>query len=276
MSLILNKLFYNLIRTTENQLLETDVKNIERVNPLPDSEKFRYLFIVFIIFFIFTKVISKIGLNQIFALIISIFAIYYFMQNYKTELSNSSHFRAQQLNFLDEILLQSDYTNTGTIGDIDPHYDESYLNLEPKYIDFFYRTREYFRYSSKQYRDALRAINEFIRLKKEIKEGIYYRKLQLDINVLEDARIKALNHFKSIIFTYPPARYTLDKVYNDTKVLHKLLTHDIKKVYEMYRKEYLAPDKINIYTSSTYDMNVDLPKPNDTESFGYIPNFNSY
>jgi len=276
MSLTLNKLFYNLVKTTENELLETDAKNIERVNPLPKSEKFRYLFIVFIIFFIFSKVVNGIGLNQIFSLIISIFAIYYFMQNYKTELGNRSHFRALQLNFLDEILLQSDYTNTGTVGDIDPHYDESYLHLEPKYVDFFYRTREYFRYASKQYRDALRAVNEFIRLKKEIKEGIYYRKLKLDINVLEDARIKALNHFKSIIYTIPPARYTLDKVYNDTKVLHKLLTQDIKKVHEMYKEKYLDPKNINIYTSSSYQMDVDLPKANDTNSVGFMPNFNSY
>ena len=156
------------------------------------------------------------------------------------------------------------------LNDIMNH--KSYLEMDPKIIDFYYDNRWYIDYNLSAYRKSLVSTNNFLSIMYEMKEKLMLYPEQLYRNAFIEYK-EALNNLHSAIYKMT-SHHINNNIFNDNlKILKKILkSHLFDLKNNVIKKNYNDFD-INIW-SIINPSNIELE--DDTKSINYSPHYSFF
>ncbi len=169
----------------------------------------------------------------------------------------------KKLKFLNNIIF-NDYEQ--------PFDTESYLEMDPSIIEFYYKNKWYIDYNLTAYRKSLEATNNLLRLEYNLKDNLMRQPEQLYRNAYMEYK-EALNSLHSSIYKMVSHRVN-DDVFNDNlTTLQKLLKEHIKNIQQDVIKCGYNLYNINIW-SIINPTNIECE--DDTKTKGYSPHYSFF
>lgn len=153
----------------------------------------------------------------------------------------------------------------------EPFETESFLEYDPKIIDFFYRIRYYVDDNLTSFRKSLEACNNVLRYSWNLNQNLMKYPEQLYKNAYFEYK-QALNELHSVIYKLTSQEVNND-IYNDNLLeLKSLLDKHMKKIKNVIKCDYNTYD-INIY-SLINPSNIEMA--DDTKDKYYSPHFSFF
>lgn len=218
----------------------------EYLKGIEPNDKVLYLSIIFAVYVVIGRV--EPSLLTIFSVIFGIIIVFYIHDKNTTV-------RDDYLASVDKILKT----------ELNPDVNTS-LFRDADIIMFLDNYREYYHYNPATYTSMVSAINDFLKLKEDIKIGVKY--YNLDYDTMRELKEKVMNTFHSFVYTIPNTDVNMDKFHSGMKRLIGLLNHHLNIVHRMVNKQNFK--EINVFTKFVYR---DQPKANDPRFKG---NWNYY
>lgn len=167
---------------------------------------FWYILILVILVRIVTLINVK--LNLILALVLAVLLIYYYQDQYTSNISDLNRSLEYKLNSL-------------------PTKPQNF-HIDADLIDLFYSVREFYDYHPDAYSQSLKNIDQLLEIEREVLQGVdrcrdYYQ-------IAMDQYKNALNHFHSIIYSLPPVKTSQQKFKNTLDTLQLILRKHTDKI----------------------------------------------
>lgn len=208
-----------------------------------------YGFILIATLFIIVRVLKP-GYLTVLAVIVAAIIVYYRIDKRKSTLEDIN----DQLDYK----LKSIYPQPQNL-----HMDANLVNL-------FYNIKDYRRYNSEAYDNALIAVDNVLKVVSEIEVGVYHCSENLD--VVRDNVYKALNYLAAIIYRIPIPKISALKYQRVMNALHIILRRHIDDIYHRC-KLYYSSKPIDINTKFVTNNG---PRPDDTQKAEYSPHYDLY
>lgn len=248
MSLILDKLF------TEPKVYSGFEQNVDFNNKL---ERKKYINVKNIVPAIVAMILLRLlSLPTYIVLLGALLTYLYF--TYRNVGTNK-----HKLDFLNNILFTPN---------VQPFETKSYLEYDPKLIDFYYDNRWYINSNLTAYRKSLRAVNNLLRLEYNLEQNTMAYPEQLYENAYLHYK-EALNNLHSSIYKMIAQTVNNDIFNNNLTILEKMLKKHIKNIQQSVIK----------CGYNLYDINIDSyinPSneecKDDTKAPGYSPNYSFF
>lgn len=245
------------------------------IDQIPKSNLVHYIYIIAILFFLFS--FYEIKLNHILVLLLSILIIGYLIQKDFGDFNHYTSLKKDQLKFLNQLCFDGqNWRNFGPKNDmnIKPMVKESYLYLNPLIVEFFFNIREFTQYNMSAYVDCVLHVNHVIKLHQDIKQGLENPFANVDLAKEEIA--SALNSLESIIYKLPVSVVSNDKYSHSVKILQSILTKYTIEMEQMCqrinkKRGYNAISKPDDQLNSSFDVS-----PNDTNTREYNPSYDLF
>jgi hypothetical protein len=258
------------------------IRNIfEKINPfqlfniLGKNNLFIFGIVLLILYSWFIR--ANISLGAIFGLLFLGFIFYLYYQYQFYAIKDFTVDKQEKINLISNILSKNnDDPIEGTIF-LNPNFFEldddvlkNYIYYNPAVLDFYYSTKEFIKYSYRNFAISLRYINTMILLQQYILAGLANRGNQL--SQLEFLRKKCLNSWQAIIYTLPSANAMNEKHKNSMDLLAEL-TQKIINDCQRKVEQQNAQEGINMsYTQIVRNA----PEANDVGTFGYNDHFDFF
>lgn len=245
------------------------------LDQIPKSNLVHYIYIIAILFFLFS--FYEIKLNHILVLLLSILIIGYLIQKDFGDFNNYTSLKKDQLRFLNQLCFDGqNWRNFGPKNDmnIKPMVKESYLYLNPLIVEFFFNIREFTQYNMSAYVDCVLHVNHVMKLHQDIKQGLENPFANLDLAKEEIA--SSLNSLESIIYKLPISVISDNKYSQSVKILHSILTKYTIEMEQMCqrinkKRGYNAISKPDDQLNSSFDVS-----PNDTNTREYNASYDLF
>ena len=242
---------------------------------IPKSNLVHYIYIIAILFFVFS--FYEVKLNHILVLLLSILIIGYLIQKDFGDFNQYTSLKKDQLKFLNQLCFDGQHwRNFGPKNDMNirPMVKQSYLYLNPLIVEFFYNIREFSQYNLSAYVDSVLHVNQVMKLHQDMKQGLEDPFSNLDVAKEEIAQ--ALNSLESIIYKLPISVTTNDKYSQSVKILQSILTKytiEMEQTCQRINKKrgYNAITKPDDQLNSSFDVS-----PNDTNTREYNPSYDLF
>lgn len=157
-------------------------------------------------------------------------------------------------------------------GNEEPFENESFLELDPKIVDFYYKNRWYIDYNLTSYRKSLEASNNLLRITHNLKNNLMRDPEQLYENAYIEYK-EALNNLHSSIYKMI-SQTVNDDIFNDNLTILKTLLH--KHIFEL--QKYVIKcgyNKYNINISSIINP-TNIEYKDDTKTKTYSPHYSFF
>lgn len=242
---------------------------------IPKSNLVHYIYIIAILFFVFS--FYEVKLNHILVLLLSILIIGYLIQKDFGDFNQYTSLKKDQLKFLNQLCFDGQHwRNFGPKNDMNirPMVKQSYLYLNPLIVEFFYNIREFSQYNLSAYVDSVLHVNQVMKLHQDMKQGLENPFSNLDVAKEEIAQ--ALNSLESIIYKLPISVTTNDKYTHSVKILQSILTKytiEMEQTCQRINKKrgYNAITKPDDQLNSSFNVS-----PNDTNTREYNPSYDLF
>lgn len=220
---------------------------------------------------------ANISLGAIFGLLFLGYIFYLYFQYQYYAIKDYTVDKQEKINLISNILSRNnDDPIEGTIFlspdffELDDDVLKNYIYYNPAVLDFYYSTKEFIKYSYRNFAISLRYINTMILLQQYILAGLANRGNQL--SQLEFLRKKCLNSWQAIIYTLPSANAMNEKHKNSMDLLAEL-TQKIINDCQRKVEQQNAQQGINM---SYYPIVRNAPEANDVGTFGYNNHFDFF
>lgn len=236
----------------------------------------RMVKIALLLTFIFGYYINRgVHLGHFYGLFICIIVFWALYTHWKEDASGFFSEKQNKLEFLNNILSETTISkNSSNLAYssnwLENQSDKSFLYTNPAVIDFYYNYREYVDFAFSSYANSLKACNDMLNLREQMKISVNNPGNQL--TTAELLQKDCLNYFQSSIYKMPSADATNDKFKNGLILLQKItegILHDMQISVTLLNKK----NGINI---EYYPIHSGTPKPNDMESHGFSAHYDVY
>jgi hypothetical protein len=270
-----NDVFNNINNSLNNyNNFKTDI--IDIIFEIPNYYMVIFIFISFIIYFIFSKLIIR--LNDILIFLIIIVFFYVMLKVNSKTFYNFIKDKDEKLNFLHKMMFNTNnWTNNNTNNNLivrpEGYFKKSYLYLNQSIIDLYYSVRNYSQFNIDSYVKSLIHTNNLLKLSYESKQT---KINSYNYTIAVDEMNNALNEFASIIYSLPLSEISYKNEHNSILILRSLLTAELEDMNIIYKNNNKTEDiTIDSYPDDFYDVNFILSS-DDTKDINYSNHYNLY
>ena len=257
---------YELIRDFSGNIYDA-------INVLPKERIFMYISYSIVILLIATNM--NVGLNHIFAFLVTVIFVYMYIQKdvkEKVLINEDNQLKEKFLNeflFTHQIFAKFDDDPESALKY--PDQPISYLFKSRIIVNFLYDIRDYCIAHPPAYHSVLKNVNDLIKIRVQMENGVINCK-EMIISAKEK-RNAALNNFQSIIFRIP-----------STDTSNKLFQTRLKLFGELIEAEYKYIFELCNVDNNTHSLNVRSkpygleygPNANPVNSYNWSPNFDFF
>jgi hypothetical protein len=143
------------------------------------------------------------------------------------------------------------------------------MHMDVDLLNLFYNTKDFRRFHSEGYDEALVAVDNMLKLISEMEGGVYH--CNENLQIVRDQVNKALNHYQTIIFGIPSALVYQRRHKRALNALHVILRRHVDNMVQLCRKQYASGPrevdraKINSKASEFYGAEGYQPPGSLTE-----------
>lgn len=280
-SIIFQNFIEELYRSSKNTNNEIEknkfygVDFFETLQRIPSDNLIIYIGVIFLIFNFVNR--FNVGLNQIFAFLISIIVLYFLVRIDYSDFTTYTKEKHSQLKFLHKLMFENKeayiWASPNNLLSPPMHpYEKSYLFLDPLIVELFFRVRDISSYNINAYVNSLYCCNNILGIEYEIKLGLNREYLNYSSALFE--KEQAMNALNSCIYDVP-AGYT-PKAMKAISILQSLLDSHLRNIGKYCKNENV----VNEFTIASkpddfYDINFVI-SPDDTKTRDYNSTYNMY